>query len=255
MRALGWIALAALAALLAMLAPPGLAAVAFLADAEPGADVAPAVRDALLALPPEAERALREVARMAPELQAHAQTLVLSGLATLGAGLLGFRFVHRDNVLEHTFRHEMVALVRADPGLHLREIARRLDTTTSNAAYHLRVLQKHGLVRGEHVNGKLVFVPAAGREEQRRHVAGALLHARTRASIVAELSARPGASQSALATLTHQRQSAVAWHLRQLVAAGLVEEHRGARAFAYRLTPLGQELTRAGASVPVAARL
>ncbi|HEV8360399.1 MAG TPA: MarR family transcriptional regulator [Candidatus Thermoplasmatota archaeon] len=178
--------------------------------------------------------------------------LVISGLATIAAGLLGFRHVHKDNLLENTFRHQLLALIRASPGLHLREISRRLGTTATNAAYHLRVLEKHGLVRSEHLNGKRVFMPPAGREAHRRDLARSVLHTGTRAAILRAIADRPGSNQSALATRTAQHQGAVCWHLRQLMAAGLVEEERTPRECRYRITALGAELAAPQAPAQVA---
>lgn len=191
-------------------------------------------------LPPEAKA-----------LMGHAALLLMSGLATALALLTGFRHLQKDNLLEHTFRHQVLDLIRAHPGLHLREVARRLGLTATNAAYHLRVLEKHGFIRSERLNGKRVYVPSAGPAEKAKFLAQALLHRGSRARVLETLAAHPGSNQTALAAMTAQHQGAVSWHLRQLVQAGLVREERSPRECRYTLTPLGQELA-AGRTVPVA---
>lgn len=184
-------------------------------------------------------------AELPPEMQqllGGAAALLLSGLATAAALLTGFRHLQKDNLLEHTFRHQVLNLLREHPGLHLREVARRLGLTATNASYHLRVLEKHGFIRSERLNGKRVYVPAVGPEAKRRFLAQALLHRDTRARVLHALASQPGSNQTRLASITAQHQGAVSWHLRQLVGAGLVREERSPRECRYQLTPLGAEL-------------
>jgi DNA-binding MarR family transcriptional regulator len=165
----------------------------------------------------------------------------LSGLATLAAGFYGFRHIHRENLLENTFRHQVLALLRASPGLHLREVARRLGTTTTNASYHLRMLEKHGLICSERTHGKRVYVPASGREEHARNIARSVALQSSRASILRDVTLHVGTNQCAIAGRTGQRQGAVSWHVRQLVEAGLIEERRTPRECMYQVTSLGRE--------------
>lgn len=176
-----------------------------------------------------------------------ALVLLATGLATAGAYVVGFRLLEKDKLLDHTFRSQVLDLVRGSPGIHLREVARSLGLTTTNAAYHLRVLEKHGFVRSQRMNGRRVFVPAAGPEAKQLFLAQAMLRRDTRARVLAALAARPGSNQTALASATGQHQGAVGWHLRKLVVAGLVTEERTPRECRYRLTDLGQQ-TLAAAS-------
>lgn len=50
-------------------------------------------------------------------------------------------------------RRRVYALVQEHPGLHQREIARRLDLRPSHAEYHLRQLTKAGLLKAEAKGG------------------------------------------------------------------------------------------------------
>jgi predicted transcriptional regulator len=168
--------------------------------------------------------------------------LVATGLLSIAAGFLGFRHVQRDNLFQNAFRHQLMNLVRDEPGLHLREIARRLSTTATNASYHLRVMERHGMLRSERLRGKRVFVPVAGREESKRHIARSVLLKDRRVDILRAVGAQPGANQSAIALQTNQHQGAVSWHLRQMLQVGLVAEERTPRECKYTLTPLGSDL-------------
>jgi DNA-binding transcriptional ArsR family regulator len=57
-------------------------------------------------------------------------------------------------------RRLILALVEKYPGLHLREIQRRADTSPMLAEYHLNVLEKMGLVTSEDHAGYRNFFPA-----------------------------------------------------------------------------------------------
>jgi predicted transcriptional regulator len=185
------------------------------------------------------------LAQLPEQLRGGAQAAIavlLSGLATAGAYLVGFRHVRSDNLLEHSFRHGLLRLVRAEPGIHLREVARRMGLTTNNAAYHLRVLEKHGLIRSERWNGKRVYAPAVASGARGRMLAHAALQHAGRADVLRAVVEHPGTNQTRLAVLTGQHQGAAGWHLRRLMGAGLVQEERTARECRYRPTPLGAQL-------------
>jgi predicted transcriptional regulator len=57
-------------------------------------------------------------------------------------------------------RRRVLVLVEEYPGLHLREIQRRMDTSAMLAEYHLNALEKLGLVVSEEHGGYRNFFPA-----------------------------------------------------------------------------------------------
>ena len=61
-------------------------------------------------------------------------------------------------VLEHRIR--ISGLILNSPGLHFREIQRRLSIATGALAYHLRVLADSGLIRSERHGRFLRFFPS-----------------------------------------------------------------------------------------------
>lgn len=56
-------------------------------------------------------------------------------------------------------RRQLYDCVQEYPGLHLSEIARRVDLETNHAKYHLEVLERHGLVASEKEEGYWRFFP------------------------------------------------------------------------------------------------
>jgi predicted transcriptional regulator len=73
-----------------------------------------------------------------------------------------------DDPLGLESRRRLYELLAETPGLHLREIARRLDVDVRTADYHLRQLAKHGLASGIEEGGYLRFYPrtANGRKAE-----------------------------------------------------------------------------------------
>lgn len=70
--------------------------------------------------------------------------------------------------LELESRRRAYELVAATPGLHLRELARQLDQDVRTVEYHLRQLEKHGLVTPTDEGGFRRYFPrtADGRKAE-----------------------------------------------------------------------------------------
>jgi predicted transcriptional regulator len=55
----------------------------------------------------------------------------------------------KEKVLEHEKRREIYEYLKENPGLHMREIQRRLDIPFSTLEYHLDYLEKHEIIDEE----------------------------------------------------------------------------------------------------------
>lgn len=67
-----------------------------------------------------------------------------------------------DDLLELETRRDIYDLVRGEPGLHMREIQRRLDLSIALTEYHLRQLEEAGLVTSILEEGYKRFYPTTG---------------------------------------------------------------------------------------------
>lgn len=67
-----------------------------------------------------------------------------------------------DNLLELETRRDIYDLVRREPGIHMREIQRRLDLSIALTEYHLRQLVKSGLLTSISEEGYKRFYPTTG---------------------------------------------------------------------------------------------
>ncbi len=67
-----------------------------------------------------------------------------------------------DELLELETRRDIYDLVRREPGLHMREIQRRLDLSIALTEYHLRQLEESDLVTSIMEEGYKRFYPTTG---------------------------------------------------------------------------------------------
>ncbi len=146
---------------------------------------------------------------------------VLGLLYYLGVG--GLRHIDRENVLEHPLRADLMASLREEPGLHLRELANRHDTAVTNTQWHLRKLEMAELVRTQKVQGRRLYYPVEGGIAARAvALRNAALRNPNAASLIEFITANPGMNQRALSEALDMNPGTVRWHLRRLEAAGLL---------------------------------
>ena len=118
------------------------------------------------------------------------------------------------------------------PGLHLSEIARRLQWSTPLAEYHLRILERGGWVTATQVGQLRCYFPRA-RPGQPAAAAGvvaagqrdrlALVRHPVRMHIVALLARSPGGRNRDIAKAVGLSRPAASHHLARLLRGGVVE--------------------------------
>lgn len=194
-------------------------------------------------------------------------TMVLSGaglavLLTLLSLSGGVKYIDRDNVLKSPVRRQMYDYVRANPGVYLRELSRTLSLNPTNTTWHLRKLVEAELVRCQMVNGLKVYYPIEGGVNVKKQaIANSILKNENARTMVAFLSAHPGAHQREMARALGVNHGTIRWHLRKLCEAEVVSELREGSHFRYFLTPEGMQRamtalgTRTSAPPPAAPAL
>lgn len=126
-------------------------------------------------------------------------------------------------------RRQILELIQAYPGLHLSDLARRLDWTPMLAEYHVRILEQHGLISSlqeahyhryyARVQREGFQVDALGAQDKR--ILGLLRHP-VRLHIAAYLAANIAARNKELANAIGMSRPAVTYQLGKLVKAGIV---------------------------------
>lgn len=143
--------------------------------------------------------------------------------------------MRREDVLEFEARRRVFALVRDEPGLHLRELERRSGMPLSTLRHHVGFLERHRLVEGvEDRNVRRFFAVEPGPPVDRR-VVGALRQRALRTVLVTLIARGGRLPYPELLAATGFPPSTLATHLRALVATGLVERVPVGRSSAYRV--------------------
>ncbi len=136
--------------------------------------------------------------------------------------------ISRDELLDHPARQAIYAKIEQDPGVHLSELSRELDTSWGTLLHHLRKLEKANLVTSEKANGKRCFFLPGEVTDVEQEILPALENEKAR-SIAEFYAANPGASQSEAAETLELSASLVSWHLQRLEEAGVVHREREGR--------------------------
>ncbi len=133
-----------------------------------------------------------------------------------------------DDPLDLESRRRLYDLLARAPGLHLREIARRLDVDVRTADYHLRQLAKHGLASGIEEGGYLRYYPrtANGRKAEvvdaRDKPLLAVLRRPVPLFVALTLLARDAATHGELAGAADVSPSTLSYHLDRMERANVV---------------------------------
>lgn len=128
-------------------------------------------------------------------------------------------------ILELDSRRSLFSLVRERPGLHLRELERRLEMRVALLEHHLRVLIRAGMVEEVKEGGYTRFFPIDSGSRrpdgiQRRRIG--LLRHNLRLRVVLNLLATDVARHSDIAAALRVAPSKLSYHLRKLEDGGLV---------------------------------
>jgi predicted transcriptional regulator len=126
-------------------------------------------------------------------------------------------------------RRQVLSLVQSFPGLHLSEIARRLDWSPMLTEYHLRVLEKHDLVSSMEEDHYRRYYAKVEHGGMRVDVLGAqekrllaLLRHPVRLHIITYLAAHGEGRNKDMATSLGLSRPATSYQLSKLLRAGVV---------------------------------
>jgi len=156
----------------------------------------------------------------------------------------GIKYVTPENVLDTEVRKNLYGYIEDYPGSHLREIARELDLKPSNAAWHLRKLEKTNLVRSRKIGGKKVYyLVEGGVEARRRAVAESVLKNENAKKIMFYLRKNPGKHLLEIAHALNLNHHTVKWHIKKMNDAELIDaDTRGSAYPVYYPTEMGMEI-------------
>lgn len=119
-----------------------------------------------------------------------------------------------------SMRQRILSAVRSYPGLHLRELARQLDTSVALIEYHLPMLVAKDLVERVEDQGRHLLFPT-GHDAPRRLVG--LLRDKRRLPIILTLLDQGPLTHGEMVGALGLGKSTLSFHLRHLTKAGILE--------------------------------
>jgi DNA-binding MarR family transcriptional regulator len=152
-------------------------------------------------------------------------------------------------VLQNPSRAILVELLRANPGMHFRELMRKGQLAPGALSHHLQILERSGVVTKAEYHGFACYFLVG--EDPKIVIANAVLRAPTARWILGEVKKRPGVTATILASERHVHGSSILHHVRRLVEAGLLARRR--TRFGFELTAQAEQRTAYASSNDVAA--
>lgn len=141
--------------------------------------------------------------------------------------------LRRESVLDNPTRRALCGLVQAHPGIHLRGLVNATGFGFGAVSYHLHVLQASGLISASPSGLRVCFYPM-GVEP----LVTIPPISRRRVQILEALGESPGVGLGEIGEVLGLSRKSVAYHVRALRAAGLVEADQPGRPLRLRCSPL-----------------
>jgi predicted transcriptional regulator len=143
----------------------------------------------------------------------------------------------RDREFDSDARAAIYGVVASLPGIHFARAADAADVDTSTARYHVRVLERDGVVDSEHVLGKKRLFPAERGDDR---AADAAVVDPTTGAVLAAVDRTDPATVNAVAAALDRAPSTVSEHLRRLDDAGVLDRERDGGAVVAHLSPAAE---------------
>ena len=133
-----------------------------------------------------------------------------------------------DTVLDLEARRRIVRFVQESPGLHMRELAARLEMPVSTLEYHCYQLVKHGQLVTRESAGFKAFYPGEGMDRRDKDILYLVRHDAPR-RICSHLLLNPGATPKDLREIIGVTGPTLSFHLNKLRAALILREEPDGR--------------------------
>jgi predicted transcriptional regulator len=159
------------------------------------------------------------------------------------------------DILSVPSRRKIYDCVTANPGAHLRDVARRCSMPLGTSLYHLDYLETSGLVVSRRDGRYKRYFGSHGVGRREKEVLSVLRHDAPRRLVVALLD-RPAQTQRELCAAIAVSRSTVSFHLNRLVVEGVVARTPRRPEATYEVTDPGftaELVSRFGESLVAAA--
>ncbi|WP_298668097.1 winged helix-turn-helix transcriptional regulator [uncultured Methanofollis sp.] len=148
---------------------------------------------------------------------------------------LGYRRITQKNILENDTRCRIYQIIREDPGIRRKDIARITRTNRGTLRYHLAALREAGKIAVEQAAGCCRYYENNGKYSGRERATLSALGNTTRREILENLLQTPGLSRQEIAGRLGISGPAVSRHMDRLQKVGIVEKSMDGRAASFAI--------------------
>jgi predicted transcriptional regulator len=140
----------------------------------------------------------------------------------------------KGNLLDLETRRRIYRYIQDNPGIHLRGLSRELDMPLGTVEYHLHQMERNQLLSSREEGRFKAFFVAEGMDRRDKDILYYVRQEMPR-RIVLHLLEHPGATHTELCDTLPVGASTVSFHLKKLMAAGLVAEEKSGRRKHFRV--------------------
>jgi len=144
-------------------------------------------------------------------------------------------------LLLHPFRRELYQVLCSNPGTYLLELVDILESPLGTLTWHLRILEREGLVKSIKFAGKRLYFPKMLRSQE-AEMAYLTMRSETAQKIFAYVVNNAGCYQEQMAESLEVHHDTVRWHVSRMEDVGLIKVIREGRKKRHYLAELGESL-------------
>jgi len=144
-------------------------------------------------------------------------------------------------LLLHPFRRELYQVLCSNPGTYLLELVDILESPLGTLTWHLRILEREGLVKSIKFAGKRLYFPKMLRSQE-AEMAYLTMRSDTAQKIFAYVVNNAGCYQEQMAESLEVHHDTVRWHVSRMEDVGLIKVVREGRKKRHYLAELGESL-------------
>ena len=122
-------------------------------------------------------------------------------------------------------RRRIYDLIRESPGIHFREVARRLDLPMGAVEYHLNYLKKKDMIAAR-MEGRYKRYYAEGKLGSRDRTVLPFLRQKIPRAIIMHLMLHPGVRHKDLRAILDISGSTLTFHMKKMIVKGVLEERK-----------------------------
>lgn len=139
-----------------------------------------------------------------------------------------FTRLRRDHLMDHVHRAKLLKFIEASPGAHFSEIKRKLDLHNGVLAYHIKALEREGVILSKMDGQYRRFYPVT-MSVPKKEIEDLTWH---QLAILDVIRKRPGIRQKEIAEQMGESKQVINYHLRGLVEMGIVlKEEEGRESY------------------------